>query len=122
MFKSLRSAVVLGCLGAAFIACTAGVGAGSIGSSQPTEQAQITAPASGLQITASISSVTLGDECGGGEGFAPSADCAPSEAPADGGSGSGAKRAPGGCGGSSYCQQSNVQLSFTASAGNASTS
>jgi hypothetical protein len=119
MFKSLRSAVVLGCLGVAFLACSAGIG--TVGNSQPTEQAQITAPTSGLQITASISSVTLGDECGdsaSGESFAPSADCAEAPSPADGGGG--AAKKPGGCGGGSYCQQSNVQINFTAGAGNAS--
>ena len=117
MFKSVRCAVVLGILGVAFLACSAGTG--GVGSSEPTTQAKITAPTSGLTITASISSVTLGEECGNaGGGFAPSSDCAPSPPqPATDGGGAG-KAAPGGCGGS-YCQQSNVQLAFNAGPGNA---
>jgi len=115
MFKSVRCAVVLGILGVALLACSAGTG--GVGSSEPTTQAKITAPTSGLTITASISSVTLGDDCGNtaaGGGFA--GDCAPAAPSADGG-GAG-KAAPGGCGGS-YCQQSNVQLAFNAGPGNA---
>lgn len=119
MLKSLRSVVVLGCLGIAAVACSAGLG--TVGSSQPTEQAQITAPTSGLEITASISSVTLGDDCGAasGEAFAPSADCAAEAArpSPDGGGGGAAKPGGGGCGFGSYCQQSNVQINFTAGAG-----
>ena len=116
MFKSLRCAVVVGALGLAVFACTAGSGSTSLGSSEPQKQAQITSPSSGLVVTATISAVTLGDECAASAGI--SADCAPS-APqqADSGAEGGAAKAPGGCGGPSYCQQSNVQLAFTASAG-----
>lgn len=118
MFKSLRCAVVLGALGIAVFACTAGSGSTTGGLSEPQKQAQVTSPSSGLVITATISAVTLGDECAAtnGGGFAP-ADCAPTQVAdsgAESGSGGAAK---GGCGGTSYCQQSNVQIAFTAGTG-----
>lgn len=113
MLKRFHGATVLGAFGlaAAVFACTAGTvgsSSGSSGSTQPQTQAEVTSTA-GLVITATISAATLGEECGnGGSLKAPSAgDCAPSE---DGGT----------CGGTSYCQQSNVQIAFTASAGSKS--
>lgn len=114
----LRRAVILGALGAvgvAFLACTVGTTtSGAGGSAQPQEQAEITSPASGLKVTASISAVTLGDECGSSEsGLAPSGDCAPPPLEPDAGGGS--TKAPG-CGGS-FCQQSNMQLAFNAGTG-----
>jgi hypothetical protein len=124
MLKSLRCAVALGTLGLAVFACTAGsggVGIGGGGAGEPQKQASVTSPTSGLVVTATISAVTLGDECaataGTSSGFA--ADCAPApstivDSGVEGGS---AKAAPGGCGGPSYCQQSNVQIAFTAAAG-----
>ncbi|MDB4934795.1 MAG: hypothetical protein JWP87_1767 [Labilithrix sp.] len=117
LVKSVLCAVVLGVLGIAVFACSAGTS--STGSTEPQKQAQVTSPTSGLQITATISAVTLGDECGGGAagGFAPSADCAPqagTRPAADGGASS--SPAPGGCGGA-FCQQSNMQIAFTATAG-----
>ena len=112
MLQRFHGATVLGAFGlaATVFACTAGTvgsSSGSSGSTLPQTQAEVTSTA-GLVITATISAATLGEECGnaGGSLKAPSAgDCAPS---ADGGT----------CGGpSSYCQQSNVQIAFTASAG-----
>jgi hypothetical protein len=119
MLKSLRCAVVLGALGIAVFACTSGTG--STGSGVPQKQGEVTSPTSGLAVTATISAVTLGEECGGGAagGFGPSSDCAPAAPLEDAGSG-GAAKAPGGCGGGSYCQQSNVQIAFTAGAGSQS--
>ena len=60
--------------------------------------------------------VTLGEECGGaGAADRASGSCAAaSDAGADGGGGF--APAPG-CGGTSYCQQSNVQIAFSAGAG-----
>lgn len=119
MFKNLRCAVVLGALGLAVFACTAGSGSTGLGSSEPQKQAQITSPSSGLVVTATISAVTLGDECAASAGTSLAGDCAPATPPSnvDGGS---AKAAPGGCGGTSYCQQSNVQIAFNAGTGSAS--
>jgi hypothetical protein len=116
MFKTVHCAVLLGVF---LVACTAGLATTS-GSSIPQQQAEVTSPTSGLQVTASIVSVTLGEECGNASGSkgAPSADCAPTR-PADAGTeGGGGGFAPGegGCGGS-YCQQSNVQIAFNAGAG-----
>ena len=121
MFKSLRCAVVFGALGLAVFACTAGSGSTGLGSSEPQKQAQITSPSSGLVVTATISAVTLGEECAASASSSLAGDCAPSAPPStvDGGSdgGGSAKGAPGGCGGTSYCQQSNVQIAFTAGKG-----
>lgn len=111
MLKRVHGATVLGAVGLALaatvLACTAGTvgsSSGSSGSTLPQTQAEVTSTA-GLVITATISAATLGEECGSsGSLRAPSADCAPSE---DGGT----------CGGTSYCQQSNVQIAFTASTG-----
>lgn len=120
MFKSLRCAVVLGALGLAVFACTSGSGNTGLGSTEPQRQAQITSPTSGLVVTATISAVTLGDECAAAAGTSLAGDCAPSTPPsnvdsgADGGGS--AKGVPGGCG-TSYCQQSNVQIAFTAGTG-----
>jgi len=119
MIKSLRCAVALGALGLAVFACTAGSGSSTLGSSEPQKQAQVTSPSSGLVVTATISAVTLGDECAATNsgGFAPAGDCAPSEPVDSGTEGGAAKGAPGGCGGTSYCQQSNVQIAFTDGSG-----
>ena len=121
MFKNLRCAVVFGALGLAVFACTAGSGNTGLGSSEPQKQAQITSPTSGLVVTATISAVTLGDECAAAAGTSLAGDCAPSTPPSsvDGGAdgGGSAKGVPGGCGGTSYCQQSNVQIAFTAGTG-----
>ena len=81
MFKSLRCAVVLGALGLAVFACTAGSGSTGLGSSEPQRQAQITSPTSGLVVTATISAVTLGDECAVAAGTSLAGDCAPSTPP-----------------------------------------
>lgn len=116
----------LGCsalfLGLALLACTVGNGTSTVGPSGPPVQiGQVTSPTTGLQVTATIIAATLGDDCGGSSAGAPaessgiSADCAPTDAGADGGGSGGA--AKGGCGGGSFCQQSNVQLSFKAGAG-----
>jgi hypothetical protein len=110
MFKSLRSAVVLGALGVALFACTAG-STGTAGTSQPVQQGQLKT-VTGMTITASISAVTLGDECAAAApspGIQQQGDCAPVA------EGSSRLAAPG-CG-SSYCQQSNVQIAFNAGAG-----
>ena len=120
MFKSLRCAVVLGALGVAVFACTAGSTTG--GTSTPQTQAQVTSPTTGLVVTATISAVTLGDECASTPAAGFAGDCAPTQvadAGDEGGSG-GQRPAPGGCGGTSYCQQSNVQIAFTAGAGSKS--
>ncbi len=63
--------------------------------------------------------VTLGDECAASAGTSLAGDCAPASPPTnvDGGSG---KAAPGGCGGTSYCQTSNVQIAFNAGTGSQS--
>lgn len=110
-----RFVVALVGLGFTLLACTAGSGAGTSGPLEPQDQAQITAPTSGLHITASIAAATLGEQCAPTPALV-AGDCAapPVE---DGGSskfGSGT-----GCGGS-LCQQSNVQLSFKAGDGRSS--
>jgi hypothetical protein len=127
MLKGLRSVVFVGFALIAGIACT--VGSSPSGAAlTPQQQAQITSPSTGLQITASITAATLGEACAtatGGSFAAPSADCAgtpPSSVDAgtststDGGAAKGSGLAPG-CGGPSYCQQSNVQLALVAGAG-----
>lgn len=127
MLKSLHCVVVLGALGIAAFACTAGSTQGGSGlGSTPVKQAEVTSPTSGLKVTATISAVTLGEECANtpaagskaSTGIAAS-DCAappPSSAKEDAGSGAGGfAAAPGGCGG--YCQSSNVQIAFTSTAG-----
>lgn len=104
MLERLRSKLLLVGLplaGAALLACTVGTGevatigpGGGTGSSPPEQTAEINTPTSGLTVSATIASVTLGDQC------APAAiqgDCA------------------GDC--SSSCRSSNVQLAFTATAG-----
>lgn len=106
---------------AALIACSGNSTAGAVDPSGPTEiEPQETytgtGPVSGIKVSASIASVTLGDDCGAGAGAAkaPAAgDCAPVPDAGSGDSGF----APGGCGGGTYCQQSNVQISFTAVGG-----
>jgi hypothetical protein len=114
MFKRVHAAMVVGALGVgslAVLACTSGTvdgaSSGSSVSSVPVQQAEITSPSSGLGISATIAAATLGEECGGSSGLrAPSqGDCAPSM--------------EGTCGGS-FCQQSNVQIAFTATAGSQS--
>lgn len=121
MIRSHRFLSLVGvsfALGLAALACSGGSGplvSGSSSSSsssggseqEPTPQEQVTVspPSTALEVTATIVSATLGDECGGGAGegkFAPS-DCAPT----DGGQ----------CG--SICRESNVQLSFKTGAGSA---
>ncbi len=72
----------------------------------PVVEGETTAP-SGLKVSATIVAATLGDDCGQKAGFAKcagSSDASASDAQ------------QGGCGGN-YCDQSNVQLSFKASAG-----
>jgi hypothetical protein len=92
------------------LACSGGGGGGGgpIGSTTlPQQEAHVSA-SSGVEVTATITAATLGEECGGSGGaggFAPSqGDCA--------------AESRGGCGGG--CQPSNVQINFTASAGGAS--
>jgi hypothetical protein len=107
-FSALLAAFALTAL-----ACTAGSSSGEPtinGSADAPRQKTITAPTSGLVVTATVSAVTLGDECAtaaAGKGVA-AGTCAPSDSGAD---------AASGCGGPSYCQPSNVQLAFTAAAG-----
>ena len=118
MLNRLRCAVIFGALGLAVLACTAGSGSATGGSSEPQKQAQVTSPSSGLVVTATISAVTLGDECAAPASSAARRPTARRRRPADGGAEGGAgKAAPGGCGGPSYCQQSNVQIAFTAGTG-----
>ena len=136
MFKSLRCLVVLGALGIGAFACTAGSATGldpAGGGSTPVKQAEITSPSSGVKITATISAVTLGEQCamaaGGGTSAAPSSgfagSCAapsspPSNTLSDAGTSSGI--APNdGCG-TSYCQGSNVQIAFTSTGAGTSAS
>jgi hypothetical protein len=132
MWNSLRFMVVLGALGAGAFACTAGsgpVGLETGTSAAPVRQAEVTLPGSGVKITATISAVTLGEECaataGGGTSSAPStSNCVsatpPSTKAADGGGASGIAPSDG-CGSpSSYCQGSNVQIAFNATAGSQS--
>jgi hypothetical protein len=84
------------------VACAGGSGTvTSTNSPPPVVEGEVTAT-SGTKITATISAATLGEDCGGGSGaFAPSGDCA--------------AESKGGCGGG--CQQSNVQIAFTAGSG-----
>lgn len=113
MFKRMHAVLVLGAIGVAVLACSSGtLDGGNGGSTQPQVQGQVTSPTSGLQVSATISAATLGEECGSSGGLrAPSAgDCAPA---ADGG----------GCGGGgSFCQQSNVQIAFVSATGTQSAS
>lgn len=112
MLKTVHCAVLLGLV---LMACTVG-SATSSSSAVPQQQAEVTSPTSGLKLTTSIVAVTLGEECGGaGAADRASGSCAAaSDAGADGGGGF--APAPG-CGGTSYCQQSNVQIAFSAGAG-----
>jgi len=93
------------------VACSSG-GGGPIdgqgntgGNETPVPEGQVTSPTSSIQVTASLSAVTLGDDCGGGgsgSGFAAgdsSGKCAQGSESCGGG-----------------CQQSNMQLQFTATA------
>jgi hypothetical protein len=92
-------------LAAVLFACSGGTGTiGGTGtsSSTPVENGQLTS-ANGLSVEATIAAATLGDECGGASG-APSSDFAGKCASESGDCGS-------------YCQQSNVQISFTSSDG-----
>jgi hypothetical protein len=105
MIKHLAGTLLVGL---AVFACSGG--SGTIGEGTLfQEQGELTAP-SGLTVTATITAVTLGDDCGSG---APAAGFAGDCAPAEDESG----RAAGGCGGGGWCQQSNVQLAFNAAAG-----
>lgn len=131
MLNSLRFMVVLGALGAlgsAAFACTAGsgpIGLETGSGTTPVKQAEVTLPGSGVKITATISAVTLGEQCaataGGGTSSAPSSgNCLPASPPstkaADGGAASGIAPSDG-CGTpTSYCQGSNVQIAFTSTA------
>ena len=119
MFKSIRCAVIVGALGCAVFACTAGAaGTGTNGPLEPQQKAEVTSPTSGMKIGATISAVTLGEECAA----TPAAGSAICPAPVDGGSGDSAKAGPcGGGGGGSFCQQSNVQIAFNAGPGNGAT-
>jgi hypothetical protein len=120
MISSMQ-ATVLRVLGSALVlvACSGGPGSseGPAGSSSgsttstptpapeqtqtPTSEARVAPPSTKLEVTATIISATLGEDCGGSRG-AFAGDCAPAE---DGGT----------CG--FVCQQSNLQLSFTSGAG-----
>lgn len=108
-----RSLAALGSafvLGLSLFACsggTAGVGV-------PVTEGEVTSQ-SGLTISATIIAVTLGDDCPATSGGASAICAAPDESA---GKASG-DFAPGGCGGS-FCQQSNVQISFATTAGNGS--
>ena len=98
VMKMLRFAMVLGLT---LLACSGGEG--TLETSAPlTAQGKVSAP-SGLEVTATISAVTLGDDCGGS-----GAALAPSES-----GGRCADDSP--CG--SPCQRSNLQLAFTAGPG-----
>lgn len=91
-------------LAAFLIACSGGTGTvGGTNSPTPVDNGQLTS-ANGLSVGATIAAATLGEECGGSAG-APSSDFAGKCDSESGGS----------CG--SYCQQSNVQISFTSSDG-----
>ena len=124
--------VVLGALGIGAFACTAGsgpigLGTGTGSGTEPVKQAEVTVPGSGVQITATISAVTLGEECAAtaasGTSSTGTSDCAQASPPSnrlpDGGVASGIAPS-GGCGGTSYCQGSNMQIAFTATAGSKS--
>lgn len=70
---------------------------------KPTNPVVVQPPATSLEIKATLTAATLGDDCGSGSGDSPAAGaCAPLP---DGGS----------CGGRFSCQQSNVQIAFEAS-------
>jgi hypothetical protein len=107
MWNSLRFMVVLGALGAGAFACTAGsgpVGLETGTSAAPVRQAEVTLPGSGVKITATncVSATppsTKAADGGGASGIAPSDGCG----------------SP-----SSYCQGSNVQIAFNATAGSQS--
>lgn len=96
-------------LAAAVFACSGGTGTiGGANSTSPVDNGTLTST-SGVTVDATISAATLGDECGASAAPAQgdvAGRCAPSES----------GFAPGGCGG---CQQSNVQISFSASDGSA---
>ena len=69
----------------------------------PQNPTTVTTPSSNLEVKATLTAATLGEDCGEAKGSAGiSADCAPSP---DGGS----------CGGTSFCQQSNMQFTFAVS-------
>ena len=97
-------------VGVGLVACSAGA-ISTTGSTLPEKQVEVTGPTSGLLVKASIVAATLADECAGSGAAKASGDCAGAPvASADGGTGI----ATGGCG---FCQQSNVQISFSAGAG-----
>lgn len=82
------------------LACSGGGGSGQ-SSGPPVENGTVTST-SGMEVDATISAATLGDDCGGGArgGFA---DCS--------------SESGGSCGGG--CQASNLQIAFTSSSGSA---
>src|SRR5262245_11543946 len=94
LMRTLRIAVA--CVLVGLAACSGGSGTTG-GTTGPLQQQGLLSGASGLEITASIAAVTLGDECGGG-GQAPASDFA------------GKCAVSTGCG--SICQASNLQLVF----------
>jgi hypothetical protein len=99
----VASASAVVAFAAVLFACSGGTGTigGSGSSSNPVDNGELTS-ANGLSVEATISAATLGEECGGSG--APSSDFAGRCASESGDCGS-------------YCQQSNVQLSFTSGDG-----
>jgi hypothetical protein len=98
-------------LAAAVFACSGGTGTvgGANTSTTPVDNGQLTST-NGLSVDATISAVTLGDECGGSSGAPAQGDIAEKCASDESGF------APTDCGG---CQASNVQISFNAGEGSA---
>lgn len=110
MLKVVTASAAFVALAAVLFACSGGTGTvGGANTQTPVENGQLTS-ANGLSVDATIASVTLGDECGGGSGAPAQGDVAGRCASDESGFG------PSGCGG---CQQSNVQLSFTSGEGTA---
>jgi hypothetical protein len=109
MLKVVTASVAL-VFAAAVFACSGGTGTVSgTNSTTPVENGTLTST-NGLSVDATIAAATLGDEC--------AANAAPAQGDVAGKCAADESGfAPSGCGG--YCQQSNVQISFTASDGSA---
>jgi hypothetical protein len=112
-FPVRRAILLLGGLVLAATACSSSASGGSPGTSgPPQDNVNVTSPANGVQVTATVSAATLGDECTGATAGSMS-DTAFAGVAADAGTKFAADA--GGC--MSTCRGSNVQLVFNATGG-----
>ncbi len=94
------------------MACSGGNASPSGGDPIPMEQAHIVTQAGGLDVSATITAATLGDECGASSDTSATGSaglCAMVDAGPDGS----AKGTPPSCGGEPTCRPSNMQIAFS---------